>query len=555
MRKRVRKTLASLMAAMLLLSAFGVQAFAEDTSSAEAAAVQGEQRSGKGEGQQLQATKEWKTKRGETVENSNIPFGKVEVDIQQYYKVGTYPDLTEEPIGEPFMLALTGENSWTDAYRNPVEDYSYFKAVAERVYDKNENLIVTYGLDMEGSWLPTYAEGYSEKDLYGWIPGEFEFTREYEGAQVQWTEIKNKNEAVFDLPGSGILVLKKGSDYLIWMPYMEQLSTEARAEIKKNVGVNYRNPRFLDEDTGSTLENAKIIYAEGTGNVHLNFENQSDWSWFAYGPFEFQNNTISSSLVNRLDTDFQTNIKVIKIWDDNNSPVRPTTIDVELKDGTQVKNTINLSTGDASASDYNIWNQTVSVPKYREDGTTIQYEINEPNVPEGYGNPEYDQENLTVTNRLANVNLTVEKQVTGNMGDHNKEFTFTMKLLKDGRAYIQPLSYMKGEESGTLTATNDSYTFTLKDTEKIAIAIPFGCSYDIMEENADYDVSIKVGDGEPANNNIVNGTANSDTGIVFTNTKNIVPPTGVSKGTGAYMAMFFCGLGAAAVFGRRKRSC
>ena len=65
MRKRVRKTLASLMAAMLLLSAFGVQAFAEDTSSAEAAAVQGEQRSGKGEGQQLQATKEWKTKRGE----------------------------------------------------------------------------------------------------------------------------------------------------------------------------------------------------------------------------------------------------------------------------------------------------------------------------------------------------------------------------------------------------------------------------------------------------------------------------------------------------------
>ncbi len=103
-------------------------------------------------------------------------------------------------------------------------------------------------------------------------------------------------------------------------------------------------------------------------------------------------------------------------------------------------------------------------------------------------------------------NLTVYKIVSGNAGDTNKDFTFTVKL---GDTAING-TY------GEMTFANGAATFTLKHNEKkTAIGLPAGISYEVTESEANQNGYTTVASGSNA---VI--TKNQTAAVTFTNTKN-----------------------------------
>lgn len=124
--------------------------------------------------------------------------------------------------------------------------------------------------------------------------------------------------------------------------------------------------------------------------------------------------------------------------------------------------------------------------------------------------------------------LTIEKKVTGNMGDKNQRFAFHLVV----------------ENVGT-------YTFYLKDGETKTFELPYGCTYRLEEENLDYKVSV---DGKAANT--VTGSLKEDKKITYVNTKNVAAPTGIHKSVMPYLIMTGAAMVMAVIFILcRKRDC
>lgn len=106
-------------------------------------------------------------------------------------------------------------------------------------------------------------------------------------------------------------------------------------------------------------------------------------------------------------------------------------------------------------------------------------------------------------------NLTVSKTVTGNQGDTNKAFNFTVTLSDTS---------IKGTY-GDMTFTDGIATFTLKHGEsKTAIDLPPGVRYEVTETEANRDGYTTTASGEKGN--IAEGVTQK---AIFTNTKNIRP--------------------------------
>ncbi len=106
-------------------------------------------------------------------------------------------------------------------------------------------------------------------------------------------------------------------------------------------------------------------------------------------------------------------------------------------------------------------------------------------------------------------NLTVSKTVTGNQGDTNKAFNFTVTLSDTS---------IKGTY-GDMTLTDGIATFTLKHGEsKTAIDLPPGVRYEVTETEANQDGYTTTASGEKGN--IAEGVTQK---AIFTNTKNIRP--------------------------------
>ena len=106
-------------------------------------------------------------------------------------------------------------------------------------------------------------------------------------------------------------------------------------------------------------------------------------------------------------------------------------------------------------------------------------------------------------------NLTISKTVTGNQGDTNKAFNFTVTLSDTS---------IKGTY-GDMTFTDGIATFTLKHGEsKTAIDLPPGVRYEVTETEANQDGYTTTASGEKGN--IAEGVTQK---AIFTNTKNIRP--------------------------------
>ena len=150
--------------------------------------------------------------------------------------------------------------------------------------------------------------------------------------------------------------------------------------------------------------------------------------------------------------------------------------------------------------------------------------------------------------KQSTVTLTVTKTVTGNFGDKNKEFQFSMQV--DGG------NSFKLTANGTALAngSQSDYIFSLKHGENIVIeGMPVGKKIVLAETNAEQ-YTVSFNDTVETNRNYVNEKGlTADTEIAVVNYRYTQPDTGVFVDSLPYILIIACVAGAAALFLIRRR--
>ncbi|MCD8074683.1 MAG: Cna B-type domain-containing protein [Lachnospiraceae bacterium] len=159
-----------------------------------------------------------------------------------------------------------------------------------------------------------------------------------------------------------------------------------------------------------------------------------------------------------------------------------------------------------------------------------------------------DDQELTITNTADTASITVVKEVTGNMGDTTKEFTFT---LTDSNG--DPV----GTDSGGSALTASGFTLSSGESETISGLTIGDTVYLAESDNDGYTVTVTDSSGNTieATNGVYEITVGSDVTITVTNYKNIEPDTGVRADSAPYTVLLSGVVlaGIAALMDRRKR--
>jgi|GEM_PF-2094101 len=160
--------------------------------------------------------------------------------------------------------------------------------------------------------------------------------------------------------------------------------------------------------------------------------------------------------------------------------------------------------------------------------------------------------------------LTISKSVTGNMGDHDLAYNFSL-TIKDGTASYNnnALTPETGSMQSSWSAAgsaNGAYTFSLKDGQKIVLTLPQGVTYTVSETAAEGYTTTYTVNSDPK---VITGTSyneatglKSDTTVAFDNDREVVPPSGIVSENTPYVLMTGIVLAAGAwfVWDRRRRN-
>lgn len=166
-------------------------------------------------------------------------------------------------------------------------------------------------------------------------------------------------------------------------------------------------------------------------------------------------------------------------------------------------------------------------------------------------------------NKYVTHKLTITKVVAGNQGDKNKDFEFTVTIKgADGETYKYG-TVKNGVTTMNQTTTKSGATFT-ETLEHGESVIVYGLSSEdkFAVTEADYHgdgykTSYKIGDGT----NSTEGSSiaekaigNSDTTVIFTNTKDVTVPTDVIRTVVPYAAIVAFAAVMGVVFFRPRRN-
>lgn len=179
-------------------------------------------------------------------------------------------------------------------------------------------------------------------------------------------------------------------------------------------------------------------------------------------------------------------------------------VTVDIKQGNEIIETITglVPNGRAEivqlpAGEYTVEEQreTAGVDGYNLDVTNAELTVTAPVVAEMSTAPDAVEivATATITNTYTKMedntgSLTVKKTVSGGGASYNKEFTFTVTLMKDKDTQNGEVTY------GGVTFTNGVATFTLKhNQEKSITGIPAGYTYTVTENADGYTQSITSG--------------------------------------------------------------
>lgn len=156
--------------------------------------------------------------------------------------------------------------------------------------------------------------------------------------------------------------------------------------------------------------------------------------------------------------------------------------------------------------------------------------------------------------------LTVKKEVTGNQGNRNKEFNFTLKV--DGAAgekyYV---TFSDASRKPITLVSGEAQKITLKDDQTAKI---WGLSktdkYTVTEDNyAEDGYKTTIGDEETSTTTGTISTGlgtnekNGDKNITVVNNKETSTPTGIFLHVAPYIALIGAAIASGLLFFRRKR--
>ena len=143
----------------------------------------------------------------------------------------------------------------------------------------------------------------------------------------------------------------------------------------------------------------------------------------------------------------------------------------------------------------------------------------------------YDGSTMAGTYR-AMVQLTITEEVRGSLADINKNFSFTINVIKNGHGINSNQSY-SGTRSGSLNFNNGYATFSLKHGENIVIVLPCDVTYTITQDSDGYTLN-KIND---------TGTLNDNATSEFIDILNGTTPTGIFIDLIPYIIMLLAGIG------------
>lgn len=179
------------------------------------------------------------------------------------------------------------------------------------------------------------------------------------------------------------------------------------------------------------------------------------------------------------------------------------------------------------------------------------------NTAAGSGRKTSGFENQYVTHKL-----TIEKVVAGNQGDKNKDFGFTVTIKgADGEAY-KYATVKDGTTSNEIRAeSGTAIRVSLKNGESVIFySLSSEDTFTVTEEDYSsdgYKTSYKIGDDTSStegNSTAEKAIGNSDTTVIFTNTKNVTVPTDVIRTVVPYAAIVAFAAVMGVVFFRPRRN-
>ncbi|MBR1821901.1 MAG: Cna B-type domain-containing protein, partial [Clostridia bacterium] len=323
------------------------------------------------------------------------------------------------------------------------------------------------------------------------------------------------------------------------------------------VSLKYR----LLEDAGPDSKEDRAEYSDSFSRTEPGVYRVRVWATgtLAGSPFnEFKDVTL---------TILPKTVTVVKYWDDDGQEEkRPEELTVTLKannGGEEVSLPSFIESGWTQSG--STWTKTFTNLPFGDGDDIYTYSVKEI-VPAGYHqvgeaiedseqahtsrlkDDKYQNDTFTITN--APNTLTVVKRVTGDMGERNRAFTFTL-AVDGGGSFVW---YKNGEkESAELSSGG---TFTLKDGERVAIEfLPAATNITISEQNENYatswslDGTVKQSDSD---NVTIQLAGNGE--LAVTNNLEPVAPTGVNTRAAPFLLMMLLALGVLALNrGKRER--
>ena len=155
----------------------------------------------------------------------------------------------------------------------------------------------------------------------------------------------------------------------------------------------------------------------------------------------------------------------------------------------------------------------------------------------------------TFENTYSAGTLKISKTVTGNMGDKNKYFEFTVLLSgRSGMTYPETFAVSGGSyaQNPTTIMLSEETTFMLKHGDTISIAnLPYDVDYMVIEMAADGYTTTST--------NETGRISAAEQTAAFTNVKNSAVDTGVMLDSLPYVLMLAAVLGVAAAMVVRRR--
>lgn len=174
------------------------------------------------------------------------------------------------------------------------------------------------------------------------------------------------------------------------------------------------------------------------------------------------------------------------------------------------------------------------------------------------GDGEYTDKATGFTNTYATENVTLTKQVEGNMGDKSKDFTFTITVTSAGGAKNYTVEASDGTEYPAIAAGTPA-TVYLSDGESVTIkGLSEGDTYKISEEEVSgyttkYTTTGEVSEEATTGNETTDLTTATSTSVIFYNISEASTPTGIVMDIAPYALLVVIAAAGCFVFLRKRR--